>query len=51
LGNKLKYCGVFGVASDEYLNYAVANRLEWERKGKEVVAGYLSKYEGKIKPK
>jgi hypothetical protein len=51
LGNKLKYCGVFGVASDEYLNYAVANRLEWERKGKEVVAGYLSKYKGKIKPK
>jgi hypothetical protein len=51
LGNKLKYCGVFGVASDEYLNYALANRREWERKGKEVVAGCLLKYEGKIKPK
>ena len=43
LGKKLKECSVFGVCSDEYLNYATANRREWEMKGKEVVAGYLEK--------
>lgn len=26
LARKLKDCGVFGVSSDEYLNYAVKNR-------------------------
>ena len=45
LAKKLKDCGVFGVASDEYLNYAVANRQEWEAKGKEAVGGYLSRYQ------
>jgi hypothetical protein len=37
LAKKLKECGVFGVSSDEYLNYAMANREEWEQKGKEIV--------------
>jgi hypothetical protein len=41
LANKLKECGVFGVSSDEYLNYAEANRREWAKKGKEIV---LEKY-------
>ena len=44
LAKKLKECGVFGVASDEYLNYALANRREWEAKGISVVKSYLSKY-------
>ena len=44
LAKKLKECGVFGVASDEYLNYALANRAEWERKGREVVEGYMKRY-------
>jgi hypothetical protein len=35
---------VFGVSSDEYLNYALSNRREWERQGKEVVAEMSSKY-------
>ena len=26
LAKKLKECGVFGVSSDEYLNYAIKNR-------------------------
>ena len=30
LAKKLKDCGVFGVSSDEYLNYAERNRQEWE---------------------
>jgi hypothetical protein len=38
LAKKLKDCGVFGVSSDEYLNYAVKNRNEWEIKGDEAVA-------------
>mmetsp|Transcript_46111 Transcript_46111/g.112724 ORF Transcript_46111/g.112724 Transcript_46111/m.112724 type:complete len:169 (-) Transcript_46111:226-732(-) len=37
LAKKLKECGVFGVSSDEYLQYAQNNRDEWEEKGKEVV--------------
>jgi 3'5'-cyclic nucleotide phosphodiesterase len=43
LAKKLKECGVFGVSSDEYLNYATENRREWEVRGQEVVAGYMHK--------
>jgi 3'5'-cyclic nucleotide phosphodiesterase len=38
LAKKLKECGVFGVSSDEFLNYALNNRTEWEARGQEVVA-------------
>jgi class 3 adenylate cyclase len=38
LARKLKECGVFGVSSDECLNYAVRNRAEWERRGTEIVS-------------
>jgi hypothetical protein len=38
LVKKLADCGVFGVSSDEYLNYAQNNREEWEKKGEAVVA-------------
>lgn len=41
LTRKLKECGVFGVSSDEYLNYAIKNRKEWEDRGEEVVAGMI----------
>ncbi|KAL7558130.1 hypothetical protein ACA910_013186 [Epithemia clementina (nom. ined.)] len=44
LSKKLAKCGVFGVASDELMNYAVRNRNEWEQKGKEMVESYLSTY-------
>merc|ERR1712232_465027 len=44
LAEKLSECGVFGVSSDEYLNYATMNRTEWEKKGRDVVAGYVKKY-------
>jgi hypothetical protein len=37
LAKKLKECGVFGVSSDEYLQYALNNRNEWEQKGKQIV--------------
>mmetsp|Transcript_2536 Transcript_2536/g.6381 ORF Transcript_2536/g.6381 Transcript_2536/m.6381 type:complete len:1225 (+) Transcript_2536:138-3812(+) len=38
LAKKLKECGVFGVSSKEYLNYAERNRKEWEMRGQEVVS-------------
>jgi 3'5'-cyclic nucleotide phosphodiesterase len=37
LANKLRTCGVFGVSCDEFLDYAIDNRSEWERKGTEIV--------------
>ncbi|KAL7557469.1 hypothetical protein ACA910_019319 [Epithemia clementina (nom. ined.)] len=43
LAKKLKECGVFGVSSDEYLNYATKNRKEWEERGQEIVASMLDK--------
>ena len=43
LAKKLKECGVFGVSSDEYLNYAVKNRQEWEIRGAEIVASMVEK--------
>lgn len=44
LTKKLKECGVFGVSCDEYLNYAVANRKEWESRGEDAVAEMVEKY-------
>jgi hypothetical protein len=44
LASKLKTCGVFGVSSDEYFNYAKNNRNEWERTGKKAIEGYLQTY-------
>jgi hypothetical protein len=34
--HKLKECGVLGVSSDEYLNYATVNHREWEAKGVDI---------------
>jgi hypothetical protein len=41
---KLSDCGVFGVSSDEYMNYATKNREEWESRGQEVVASMVDKF-------
>jgi len=49
LAKKLKECGVFGVSSDEYLNYAQENRREWAARGKEIVATYVEKHGSKAK--
>jgi class 3 adenylate cyclase len=48
LAKKLKDCGVFGVSSDEYLNYAMKNRQEWEDRGLEVVASLLKDTQAKL---
>eukprot|EP00980_Cylindrotheca_fusiformis_P020947 scaffold7970_cov118-Cylindrotheca_fusiformis.AAC.3 len=45
LAKKLDSCGVFGVSSHEYLNYAKSNRDEWAREGEGIVNEYLVKYE------
>jgi class 3 adenylate cyclase len=50
LAKKLKDCKVFGVASDEYLNYALSNRKEWEAKGKDLVQRYFTSYKEASKP-
>jgi len=37
LAKKLRECEVFGVACDEFLHFACANRGEWELKGRDIV--------------
>jgi len=37
LAQKLKECNVFGVSSEECLNYALQNREEWEVRGETIV--------------
>eukprot|EP00980_Cylindrotheca_fusiformis_P011114 scaffold2555_cov82-Cylindrotheca_fusiformis.AAC.1 len=44
LTKKLHSCGVFGVSSDEYFNYATANRDEWAREGEAIVQAYVAKF-------
>ena len=44
LAKKLETCGVFGVSSQEYLNYAQHNRREWESKGEQLVKDYLWRF-------
>eukprot|EP00980_Cylindrotheca_fusiformis_P010899 scaffold2482_cov116-Cylindrotheca_fusiformis.AAC.9 len=44
LARKLQSCGVFGVSSDEYLNYAIANRDEWIREGEALVGQFLASF-------
>lgn len=46
LAKKLKDCGVFGVSSFEYLDYAQRNREEWLKKGEEIVAEMVEELEG-----
>eukprot|EP00980_Cylindrotheca_fusiformis_P012654 scaffold3091_cov117-Cylindrotheca_fusiformis.AAC.6 len=44
LARKLQSCGVFGVSSHEYLNYATANRDEWVREGESLVQQFLATF-------
>jgi hypothetical protein len=39
LATKLKDCGVFGSAGDEYLGNALRNKAEWIEKGQLIVEG------------
>eukprot|EP00980_Cylindrotheca_fusiformis_P027395 scaffold20324_cov86-Cylindrotheca_fusiformis.AAC.3 len=47
LAKKLQSCGVSGVSSNEYLNYATQNRDEWSREGNALVLEYVSKFNKK----
>jgi len=49
LAKKLHDCGVFGVSSDEYLDYAQQNRAEWEERGEEIVMGLVEELKAKKK--
>jgi hypothetical protein len=42
LTRKLKDCGVIGVSSGEFLDFAKKNRESWEREGEEAVARMLA---------
>lgn len=44
LANKLKDYKVFGVSSDEYLNYAEKNRNEWKVRGVELVTKMVNEF-------
>lgn len=46
LAKKLKECGVFGVSADEYLDYAMQNRAEWEERGKEIIKSFEADFDG-----
>jgi hypothetical protein len=50
LAEKLSACGVFGVSSFECLNYAQANRAEWEQKGCDIVSLMLEHCWSKYSP-
>jgi 3'5'-cyclic nucleotide phosphodiesterase len=43
LARKLRDCKVFGGSSDEFLNYAEQNRLEWARRGEEIVSQMMNR--------
>ena len=44
LAKKLADCGVFGVSSFEYLNYAQKNRDQWAREGEAIVKEMLAEF-------
>lgn len=43
LARKLQECALFGVSSHEYLTYALQNRVEWEKKGRDICAKFKAK--------
>ena len=49
LAKKLKECNVFGVSSDECLNYALQNRAEWEERGQDIVKEMQQAIEDKVR--
>ena len=48
LAKKLNDCGVFGVSSFEYLDYAQRNRDEWKIKGEQIVAEMVQSVNDKL---
>ena len=49
MAKKLKECNVFGVSSDECLNYALQNRAEWEERGQDIVKEMQQAIEDKVR--
>lgn len=48
LAKKLASCNVFGVSSDECLNYAERNRAEWEDRGQEIVSSMIEELKAEL---
>jgi hypothetical protein len=42
MAKKLKTCGVFGVSCDEFLDYAMDNRVECAAKGRDIITQYVN---------
>jgi class 3 adenylate cyclase len=49
LAKKLKDCGVFGVSSSEYLDYAAKNRQEWESRGEVIIEEMIQRIQRRPK--
>jgi hypothetical protein len=49
LARKLQACEAFGVASNECLSYAIANRDEWSGKGETLVLDMVANYQKRKK--
>lgn len=48
LARRLKECDVYGVSSDEYLSHALANREEWEQKGRQVTQDMIQRIKSDV---
>ena len=46
LAKELKACGIFGEYGDEYLQFAIDNRKNWEKEGKRFVQNMINKAKG-----
>jgi 3'5'-cyclic nucleotide phosphodiesterase len=40
LAKRLRECKIYGVSSEEYYGFALENRREWERKGRDIVSAF-----------
>ncbi|KAG7355294.1 adenylate and guanylate cyclase catalytic domain containing protein [Nitzschia inconspicua] len=47
LAEKLKHCEVFGVDCDQLLDFATQNRMEWQKKGMEILQKWTKEEEGR----
>ena len=45
---RLKLLEVFGATTDQFMTYALANRSEWEAKGKDIVKKYVASYKDRV---
>ena len=47
LSKRIRNCGLFGIAGEEYFRHAQRNRHEWDNKGQELIETYMEKIQQK----